>query len=326
MLPRGTKLLVVVTFALGACTAPKETEAPTSIASVPGTVQPSLVPVLTTGTAPPHGAVVFDETSDRTHSELAFMVPGTTASPILMTDAGNERRVARDAAWSPDGTHVAFVLGRRDSWRYTGDGDLYVMDADGSGLHRITHGIGVTSPTWSPDGTHLAFVRNQGTALCVIKADGSNLRVIASARGYYQHPRWSPLGNVIVYQSHIHGSDWGGTFAIRPDGTDERRMPVFMGEGSYPSWSPDGRKLVFAGGNGLAVFDITTGQTRRLSVCSRCAGGMFPAWSPDGSAIAFIRQEDGGASFHLYVVDLHSGTVVRLGSHVADQGTPSWRP
>ena len=169
MLPRGTKLLVVVTLALGACTAPNETEAPTSIASVP---------VLTTGTAPPHGAVVFDEVWGREHSELAFMVPGTTASPIPMTEAGNERRVAGDAAWSPDGAQVAFVLGRRDSWRYTGDGDLYVMDADGSGVHRITRGIGVTSPTWSPDGTHLAFVRNQGTALCVIRADGSNLRVI----------------------------------------------------------------------------------------------------------------------------------------------------
>ena len=164
------------------------------------------MPVLTTGTAPPHGAVVFDEASDRTHSEIAFMVPGTTASPIPMTDAGNERRVARDAAWSSDGTQVAFVLGRRDSWRYTGDGDLYVMDADGSGVHWMTRGIGVTSPTWSPDGTRLAFVKNQGTALCTIEGDRDlTFGVIASARGYYQHPRWSPLGNVIVYQSHIHG-------------------------------------------------------------------------------------------------------------------------
>jgi TolB protein len=201
------------------------------------------------------------------------------------------------------------------------------MNADGSGLHRLTHGVGVTSPTWAPDGHRLAFVRDQGTALCTIGTDGSHLRAIATARHYYQHPRWSPLGNLIVYQSAAGNIDHAVTFTIRPDGTRERRLPLFLGGGSYPSWSPDGRKLAFAHGDHLAILDLASGRTQQLPGCPRgtCYGDAFPAWSPDGRKIAFLR-ENRRAVFHLFVLDLSSHLAAAVGSPETKAFEPSWRP
>jgi Tol biopolymer transport system component len=295
----------------------------------PADTQPSPRPGLLTGATPPHGSVTFDAIPpyprSLRRSELAFV--DANGGVVPMTNAWDQRLVAGDAMWSPDGSRVAFVLGRKNSWRFTGDGDLVVMNADGSGFHRLTHGLGVTSPTWSADGTHVAFVRDQGTALCTIRADGSDLRVIASQRGYYQHPRWSPAGSLIVYQSRVDTSETGDrTFVIRPDGTGERMLPSWLVGGSYPSWSPDGRRLAYSDGVGIAILDLGSGRTiATLPHCGRCEGDMFPAWSPDGRSIAFVRDSRRGRST-LFVFDLETRTLTRLGPPGTQQFAPTWRP
>ena len=55
-------------------------------------------------------------------------------------------------AWSPDGKRIAFASNRE------GDADLYVLNADGSGVTRVTVDPRDDSyPTWSPDGHKLLF-------------------------------------------------------------------------------------------------------------------------------------------------------------------------
>jgi Tol biopolymer transport system component len=83
-------------------------------------------------------------------------------------------------AWSPDGEKIAFVKQK----------DLYVIEADGSGLKRLTNTSGKEEalPTWSPDGKKIAFscpfkapdASAGHTDLCVINADGTGLKRIAS--------------------------------------------------------------------------------------------------------------------------------------------------
>jgi Tol biopolymer transport system component len=329
--PRHIHRIAVAVFALGVSIVATALLVRTFNKSPVPIDQPSPTLHITTGAIPPHGSIVFDEFSGSSRSELAYIVRGVSGS-TPMTDAHSARLVARGAAWSPDGSRISFVVGRSDSWRYTGDGDLYVMNADGSDLQQLTHGIGVTSPTWSPDGAHLAFVRDQGSALCTIDADGSGLEVIASARHYYQLPRWSPSGDVIAFQSDTKDMDHTAVFTIRPDGTHLSRLtPVGTG---YPSWSPDGRQLAYRSGDRLMLLvEVSTGRTRPLTTrplttCSlpSCVADFYPAWSPSGTQIAFIRQEDGGAATHLYILDLASGHVRRLGGMDTSQAAPAWRP
>jgi TolB protein len=199
------------------------------------------------------------------------------------------------------------------------------MNADGTDLQQLTHGHGDGSPTWSPDGSRIAFVRDQGTALCTIRADGSHLRVIASRRGYYQHPRWSPTSDLIVYQSRIGTSEGSEReFLIHADGTGEQVLPAFMGPGSYPAWSPDGNRLVYSDGYGLAILDLRTDHVEELPRCHGCYWDWAPAWSPDGRQIAFIRDDT--RSSLVYVVDLATRSVERIGPADVQQFSPAWRP
>jgi TolB protein len=79
-------------------------------------------------------------------------------------------RVMYDAtpAWSPDGTRIAFHRIERNNH----DGDIYVMNADGSGLAVVTRHTG-TNPAWSPDGARIAFDRDLGDDIFFIGEDGS---------------------------------------------------------------------------------------------------------------------------------------------------------
>ena len=68
---------------------------------------------------------------------------------------GPGRGPASDPAWSPDGRKLAFVRLSADLGE-----PIYVVNADGSGLRRLTRGPALDAdPAWSPDGRKLAFVR-----------------------------------------------------------------------------------------------------------------------------------------------------------------------
>jgi TolB protein len=315
-----TSLAFGLTVVLVACASPHpRPQAPTRSSSTGG------LPI-TTGAIPPHGSIVFDA-GGRSRHELAF-IPLDGSGPTLMTKAEDRKLVAGQAAWSSNGSQVAFVVGSRHSWAFTGDGDLYVMNADGSDLDKLLPGIGITHPTWSPDGKQIAFVRDQGTALCIVNADGSGLKVIAKERGYYQLPSWSPLGDLIAYQSAGHIRDHEAIFTIRPDGSNEHRLLRSRSSTGFPSWSPDGTQLAYSGGDQLRIFDLSTARSRLVTRCAlpACVADFFPAWSPDGSRIVFVRQEEGGAALHLYVVDLSTERITRLPVRGRSNSDPSWRP
>ena len=61
-------------------------------------------------------------------------------------------------AWSPDGSKLAFTSGR------TGNLEIYVMNANGSGQTQLTFDAELDSyPAWSPDGKFITF-RSDRTA------------------------------------------------------------------------------------------------------------------------------------------------------------------
>ena len=101
-------------------------------------------------------------------------------------------------AWSPDGTKIAFMTNR------DGNQEIYVMDANGSNLRRITRHPGIdATPTWSPAGNQIAFTsdRSGSPQIYIVDADGLDQpRRITSNESWADRATWSPAPfNEIAY-------------------------------------------------------------------------------------------------------------------------------
>ena len=100
---------------------------------------------------------------------------------------------------------IAFAS-RRD-----GNEDIYVMDADGGNVRRLTnHTSQDASPSWSPDGRSIAFFSlrddNPETAeinpeIYVMDADGGNVRRLTNHIAWDFAPSWSPDSRFVVFYS-----------------------------------------------------------------------------------------------------------------------------
>jgi len=92
-------------------------------------------------------------------------------------------------AWSPDGTKIAFRSTR------SGVSDLYVMNADGSGVTQLTSDSATEGrPAWSPEGTKIAFAstRDGNWEIYVMNVDGSGVTRITDNPASDTWPSWSP--------------------------------------------------------------------------------------------------------------------------------------
>jgi TolB protein len=112
------------------------------------------------------------------------------------------------------------------------------MNADGSGVHRISFGGGSnTTPVWSPDGKLIAFTKQEGGQfhICVIGPDGSNERILTSSY-LDEGPTWAPNSRMIMFSREGRGGGaklW--TVDVTGRVTAEAPYPL---SGSDPAWSP----------------------------------------------------------------------------------------
>jgi Tol biopolymer transport system component len=192
-------------------------------------------------------------------------------SLLRLTDAGS--RYDFPLAFSPDGSKFLFF--RPHAKRETGDAeplDLFVVNADGSRLRRLTPRGTTTAiflsgsvASWSPDSSQAAVVAAHGRfwdtksrSVYIAEADGSGERRIGP-KGNITDVSWSPDGRWIaltmgdptdLYVMHPDGS---GLVALTSNATD----PSVAGGGDFgPKWSPDSRQLLFERANGDYVADL----------------------------------------------------------------------
>lgn len=135
----------------------------------------------------------------------------TETQPVILGLNGQLlKRVYDDGSspvFSPDGTKIAMIRSTEDFVSGNGeDTDLFVINADGSGLRRLTHTPGLVelSPSWDPSGQRLAYVRlplsrsedapfGYGNALMEINADGTCQTKVRTPRpSLYFSPAWQP--------------------------------------------------------------------------------------------------------------------------------------
>jgi Tol biopolymer transport system component len=140
------------------------------------------------------------ETSDRALLEL-FVVDADGDNLRRLSPPGTNSAfiwAGSTAGWSPDGAEVAFVVSRGSFWENR-TRSVYVVEADGSGLHRIGPRGDIYDASWSPDGQWIAFTMTPPSnsdwapQLYVMHPDGSGVVQLAfETDSFWLGPKWSP--------------------------------------------------------------------------------------------------------------------------------------
>ena len=107
--------------------------------------------------------------SSETRQDIWTINADGTGQQQVTSIAGQDR----DPTWSPDGSKIAFTT------NWDGNSEIYVVNADGSGLHNITNNVENQddAPAWSPDGTKIAFNKESANGrfgVWIMLADGSS--------------------------------------------------------------------------------------------------------------------------------------------------------
>ncbi len=247
-------------------------------------------------------------------------------------------------SWSPDGSRLAFSA-RPSSSDDPNVGDVFVMNADGTGRTNLTNGGGYNGhPSWSPDGARVAYVRmNYGaegqvsSEIRVTGADGSGeVRIPQAAGEFDSKPRWSPDGERLAFERDFSDDDKTNLYTARADGTDMRRLTDDAATNTINhQWSPDGSKLSFythRPADGASKLEVINADgTGRTTIYEPPAGGALltygAAWSPDGARLVF--QACGGVQcpdLSLHVVGADGAGLVELTSGPENNSGAEWSP
>jgi len=195
---------------------------------------------------------------------------------------------------------------------YSYEGEIYTMNADGSGLQQLTSDPAMDfDPAWSPDGARLAFRshRDGNEEVYLMLADGSDQHNLSnSPSGGDYSPAWSADGQWIAFMSDRAGK--ADVWVMRQDGSEARQVTDLRGISEYPTWSPDGRQIAFhctqgrvlPGGTGDFEICVTADDGTGFAQLTDAPGeSKLPAWSPDGSLIAFQSNREGWPTLPDYV-------------------------
>lgn len=170
-----------------------------------------------------------------------------------------------EATLSADGRKIVFTSLRE------GDLDIYAMNADGSGVKRLTRELGYDGgPFYSPDERWIVYRAHHPTApedvarykellsqelvepmqmeLYLMRADGSRKRQITRLGGASFAPFFFPDSRRVIFASNYENpaSSQFELYAVNRNGTRLERITFAGGFNSFPMFSHDGKKLVWA--------------------------------------------------------------------------------
>jgi Tol biopolymer transport system component len=231
-----------------------------------------------------------------------------------------------NAAFAPDGKHLAFVS-QRD-----GNPELYTLGIDGTRPKRLTRVFALNDhPSFSPDGKRIAFVSTRQTArpgqawnaVYLMNRDGSKVRRLTPAGVADYSPAWSPAGDRIAVAS---GSGRAGGTDLFVMGADGARRKLVVKDGGWPTFSADGRALFFhrRTGEQWGIWRINLDGSGLERITPADVEAFTPRASPDGKwLVAAVLH---GSHRQIERIDLATRKRTALTNGATDHWNPAISP
>ena len=224
--------------------------------------------------------IVFSSRREGVNKIFTMNAAGT-AAPTRVTDPTTtvSGQGDEEPSWSRNGSRIAF---RSD--RELGFAHIWTVNADGTGLVRLTSVGENLNPVWSPTTDLIAFTSDRDAdgdyELFTMDALGGNIVQRTSNTYWDSNPDWSPDGTRLAFQSFLDGQ-----FEIQvlhlASGTLSR-LTNDPGFDTAPAWSPDGAKIVFQSNRDgdFEIFTMSADGTGAQQLTNNSASDRVADWQP----------------------------------------------
>ena len=253
----------------------------------------------------------------------AGTIPGSYANTIKAAATQGDINAIATASVTVEPERIAFESDQRDDQL-----DIYVMNADGTGVSRRTSSA-ASGPSWASDGRRVLY--DSSGVILLMSDDGTWTFTIVSEDYPVSQADWSPDGAKIVF--HCLPEDKRELCVADVDGGNVTPLTDNSAGDFRPDWSPDGKKIVFVsdrdGNEEIYVMDSDGSNQARLTISG--GGGIqgvdtAPSWSPDGRVILF-QSGRSGFEWGIYVMNSDGANVRQLTPTTTfSSECPSWSP
>ena len=274
----------------------------------------ALLPVMLAGCSEHHGD------KEKVIDKPDIKVENGMLSPEVLESFG---RIS-EAVPSPDGTKIAYTLTYEDIEENKGNSEIYLMDADGSNVKRLTKTARSESNIqWIEEGKKIAFLakdnKSDAVQIHTMKADGSDVECASKMKNGVECFVISPDGKHIAFSSPIDAFDKDSTLFEGLPKTTGRVVDDLM----YKHWDewvtqiPHPFIAEFDDDEIENPIDIMEGEPFECPM--RPFGGAESfAWAPDSKSLVYVSRKLKGQDYafstnsNLYQYDLATKQTINL--------------
>jgi len=183
---------------------------------------------------------------------------------------------------------------------------------------------GVSDPQVSPDGKLVVYVVSEidrateksNSDLYLVPVAGGEPKRLTTSAGADNHPRWSPDGGTIAFNSSRGGSMQ--VWLLPVDGGEARQLTRLPVDAVGPIWSPTGEHVAFAA-------KVLPGKTPEETAASDEAKGKEKSKVKvyDALMVRHWDEWDDGKRSHLFVAEVATGKAKDLTPKLASNTPPA---